>query len=283
MRCLWGIRGHLLKLKGMSIDFERVRFCLEISRGLKTAGGKYDEVRLLWLNQAAMELRFNPYHDPTNGRFTTGDKIDVDFSGESGIINVGSDNVALENQRYGRNKSTLVNKTYISSGEYKRKFDRATDNPEVNKTLYDSAKEALKHRSGTELEDMYWIDRITGDIIFSVTDSTEKRAVEYTERVRSIINKNSDKIIITLHTHPSSMPPSIEDFNSCFKHGYHSGFVACHNGKLFKYSSREQVNSSLYGLYIQKFLSDGFNEYNAQVKALNKIMENHDIDFEEVL
>lgn len=72
MRCLWGIRGHLLRLKGLMIDFERVRFCLEISRGLKTAGGKYDEVRLLWLNQAAMELRFNPYHDPTNGRFTSG-------------------------------------------------------------------------------------------------------------------------------------------------------------------------------------------------------------------
>lgn len=191
--------------------------------------------------------------------------------------------MALENQRYGRNKSTLVNKTYISGGEYKRKFDNATDNLEVNKALYDSAKAALKHRSGTELEDMYWIDGITGDIIFSVTDSIEKRAVEYTEKVKSVISRNSDKKIITLHTHPSSMPPSIEDFNSCFKHGYHSGYVACHNGKLFKYSSSEQVSTSLYGLYIQKFLGDGFNEYNAQIKALNKIMENHDIDFEEVL
>ena len=37
----------------------------------------------------------------------------------------------LENQRYGRNKETIVNKTYIESGEYRRKFDNATDNPEV--------------------------------------------------------------------------------------------------------------------------------------------------------
>lgn len=29
---------------------------------------------------------------------------------------------------------------------------------EVNKTLYDCAKTALKHRSGTVFEDMYWID-----------------------------------------------------------------------------------------------------------------------------
>ena len=45
--------------------------------------------------------------------------VAVDFSGESGIIKAGSGFVALENQRYGRNKNTLVNKTYIGGGEYK--------------------------------------------------------------------------------------------------------------------------------------------------------------------
>ena len=49
----------------------------------------------------------------------------------SDIIKSGSDDVILENQRYGRNKETIVNKTYIESGEYRRKFDNATDNPEV--------------------------------------------------------------------------------------------------------------------------------------------------------
>lgn len=71
----------------MTIDFERVRFCLEVSRGLGARDGRCDEIRLLWLNEAAKELRFNPYHDPKNGRFTSGNKFGVDFSGESGIIN----------------------------------------------------------------------------------------------------------------------------------------------------------------------------------------------------
>ncbi len=191
--------------------------------------------------------------------------------------------MALEYQRYGRNKKTLINKTYIESGEYRRKFDNATGNPDVNKALYNAAKVALKHRSGTEFEDMYWFDGETGGIILSVTDSTEERAVEYTERIRSIIEKNSGKSIVTLHTHPSSMPPSIQDFNSCFTHGYHLGYVACHNGKLFKYSSNEYISAALYELYIQKYLGDGFNEYEAQIRALGKIKENHDIDFEEVV
>ncbi len=104
---------------------------------------------------------------------------------------------------------------------------------------------------------MYWLDGTTGDIIFSVTDSDEKRAVEYTEKVKSAVSKSSDKKIITLHTHPSSMPPSIEDFNSCLKHGYYLGFVACHNGKIFRYSSREYVNPSLLNFIFKNFLMTG--------------------------
>ena len=56
-------------------------------------------------------------------------------------------------------------KQLIESGEYKRKFDNATDNPNVNKSLYICAKNALKHRSGTELEDMYWLDSESGGVI----------------------------------------------------------------------------------------------------------------------
>ena len=52
----------------------------------------------------------------------------------------------LEFQRYGRNKSTLVNSTYISSGEYRNKFDKITDNKDVNRALYIKAKEMLLHR-----------------------------------------------------------------------------------------------------------------------------------------
>ena len=83
--------------------------------------------------------------------------------------------MTLEYQRYGRNKNTSVNKTYVNSGEYRRKFDNATDNPAVNKVLYDCAKKALLHRSGTELEDMYWLDGETGEIILEVIDSTDKK------------------------------------------------------------------------------------------------------------
>ena len=188
--------------------------------------------------------------------------------------------MALEYQRYGRNKDTLANKTYIESGESRRKFDKLTDNPNVNKSLYDCAKSALKHRSGTELEDMYWIDSSTGKILLSVTDSTDKRAIVYTDKIKNVIK--SKTAIITLHTHPGSMPPSIDDFNSCFKNGYEIGVVICHNGRVFKYSSKQEISKLLYNLYIGEYIDKGNNEFDAQLKTLEKLKENHLIDFEEV-
>lgn len=189
--------------------------------------------------------------------------------------------MALEYQRYGRNKETLINKTYIESGEYRRKFDNATDNPKVNKTLYECAKKALKHRSGTVLEDMYWIDGDTGEILFFVINSAKEREINYTVKLNNIV-KNYDNII-TIHTHPGSMPPSVEDLNSCHIHGYSCGYIACHNGKLFKYSSKQHVPAKLYVLYVGNYLDDGYDEFEAQSKALDKIKKSYVIEWEEVI
>lgn len=205
----------------------------------------------------------------------------VEKSGESGIIESGSDSVALENQRLGRNKSTLVNKTYIDSGEYKRKWDNAIENQKVSKTLYDCAKKALKHRSGTVFEDMYWINSDTGEIILSVTDSNEERAIVYTDKIRNVVGKNEN--IITLHTHPSSMPPSLSDLNSCYRNNYKKGFVACHNGKIFGYTSNEQINERIYSMYIENYIKDGYDEFEAQLKALEKLSQSYDIKIWEVI
>lgn len=199
-----------------------------------------------------------------------------------GIIRVGSGNVTLENQRYGRNKSTLVNKTYIEGGGYRRKFDKLSDNPEVNKALYNAAKTALKHRSGTELEDMYWFDEKTGEILAKEVNNTVPRQVDYSIATKHAINHANDKSLIALHTHPSSMPPSAGDLNACFNHGYKCGYIACHDGRVFGYTADERINETLYDLYIKNGINDGLSEFDAQIAALNKMKLRFKIDFWEV-
>lgn len=185
-----------------------------------------------------------------------------------------------ENQRYGRNKQTLINNTYIESGEYRKKFDTLTNNKEVNRVLYTKAKEMLKHRSGTLLEDMYWIDGDTGDIIASVLDETIEEGIRYR---KSLIQKlQKYKNVIAMHTHPSSLPPSIADFNVMNQNGYSMGLVLCHNGNIFSYRAGEIVSNVLYNMYIAKFKKLGYTEYESQVGALREIAKNHDIDWNEV-
>ena len=190
--------------------------------------------------------------------------------------------MTLENQKYGRNKDTLVNKTYIDGGEYRRKFDNATDNADVNKTLYDCAKTALKHRSGTVYEDMYWIDGATGEIIAKEVDEMLERAVKYSSSTKKVVNAFEKKRLISLHTHPSSMPPSAADFNACFRHGYKLGYIACHSGKVFAYTANEEINERLYNMYIESYIKSGQNEYDAQWSALAEMKRSYMIDFWEV-
>lgn len=94
----------------------------------------------------------------------------------------------LEFQRYGRNKSTLVNSTYISSGEYRNKFNKLTDSKDINRIIYSKAKEMLLHRSGTLYEDMYWFDADTGKVIAKEIDSSEEEQILYSESISKAIN-----------------------------------------------------------------------------------------------
>lgn len=186
----------------------------------------------------------------------------------------------LEYQRYGRNKDTVINHTYIKSGEYRRKFDKITSNSSVNRILYLKAKEMLFHRSGTLYEDMYWIDADTGKIVASALNESSEEKVEYSKAISGAIDGKTN--LITMHTHPNSLPPSIADFNSCCEHKYFRSFVICHDGTIYEYSSNQNVSSNLYMLYIHEFRILGYTEKDAQLKALNEIKQTYKINFQEV-
>ena len=190
------------------------------------------------------------------------------------------ENMSLEYQRYGRNKDTVINNTYINSGEYKNKFDKITDNKKVSRVLYSKAKEMLQHRSGTKIEDMYWIDGNTGEIVASALNEQKESSVVYADTInRKIQGKNN---LIVMHTHPSSMPPSIEDFNSALAHGYAKSLVICHDGTIYEYTSKQEIQPSLQKLYIEEYIENGYTGKEAQLKGLEEIKRNYDIDFWEV-
>ena len=115
-----------------------------------------------------------------------------------------------EKQRNGRNKATLVDHSYINSGNYKKKFDHISSDKKLSRLLYKLAKDMLVHRSGTSLEDMYWVDIDTLEIVAQEINMMVEKKIVYSGTTLKNIRKHEH--LLTVHTHPNSFPPSIEDF-----------------------------------------------------------------------
>jgi hypothetical protein len=142
-----------------------------------------------------------------------------------------------EEQRAGRNKETTINHTYISSGEYRKKFDSITENVELSRLLYQISKDMLLHRTGTVLEDMYWIDLDAIRVVAKEVNASIPKKIVYSEATKKTIKEYGN--LLTIHTHPDSFPPSIDDINSNYDHSYIVGIVICHDGRIYMYSANE--------------------------------------------
>lgn len=186
----------------------------------------------------------------------------------------------VERQRYGRNKDTAVNHAYINSGEYRNKFDRVSDNKELNRLTYQLAKKMLVHRSGTSLEDMYWIDIDTGMLVASEVNQTIPCQIKYSKTTMKVVKNHKNLLVI--HTHPYSMPPSIRDFNSNFKNRYRISLVCCHDGKIYMYQSKRYIPEFLYKGTVAKYRKMGYDDFEAQICALKEYEQKGDIIFKEV-
>lgn len=183
----------------------------------------------------------------------------------------------VERQRYGRNKDTTINHTYINSGEYRNKFDLITNDESLNRMIYKIAKEMLKHRSGSEHEDMYWLDPISKNIIAEECTQTLEKCVIYSKKT---IKRY--KQLITIHNHPSGFPPSIDDFNSNYKNKYSLGIVCGHDGSVFIYTSEEEMPKSFFRKKVEYYRKLGYNDYEAQIETIKKLSESHNIKCKEV-
>ncbi|MEE0883901.1 MAG: hypothetical protein U0L59_01585 [Faecalimonas sp.] len=185
-----------------------------------------------------------------------------------------------EVQRYGRNKNTTVNHSYINSGEYRNKFDRISNDKALNRKVYQLTKRMLEHRSGTLFEDMYWLDIDTLEVIASETEQKSESRIKYSRATKKAIAENENLLVI--HTHPNSMPPSINDFNSALKNKYRLCIVCCHDGKIFMYHSKKHVVELLNRGTIAKYKKMGYGDYESQILALKELQNNGEISFKEV-
>ena len=128
---------------------------------------------------------------------------------------------------------------------FMEKFSGITGKTDVDKAIYECAKEALLHRNGTDGEDLYLIDGKTGERIYALITSAQRNGVSYDFAIQAAIDKahSEGRTIIAIHNHPNGLPPTLDDGSSALVHGYDKGVAVGHNLEVFVYSKADKEYS----------------------------------------
>nr|DAI73246.1 MAG TPA: minor capsid protein [Caudoviricetes sp.] len=131
--------------------------------------------------------------------------------------------------------SPVCDLDYIKSEQYRRKFDKLSDNQSLNSAVCARCRAALIHQNGKYTEDLSILRVDTGELVGS-TSSKVDYETEYTDKLVEKIKVYKPFSLISIHDHGTNLPPSGSDFGSAGYRKYAFGVVACHDGKVFKYS-----------------------------------------------
>lgn len=144
----------------------------------------------------------------------------------------------FEKERLLRRYNNSVNLGALDAPGYVDKFNAISDIDAVNNSIYESACEILKHRNGTDYEDIHFINAATGDFIHRLTTCNIPNGVEYDEATKLAIADAHDKgiKIIAIHNHPGGLPPTLDDGVSAHDNDYIMGVAVGHNFEVYTYN-----------------------------------------------
>ncbi len=167
------------------------------------------------------------------------------------------------------NTDSVVDKQIIDSSDYRKMFDKLGENSKTTRSIFQQAKAILNHRSGSNFEDLSFIDSVTGKFLTRTDYSVKKQCVP-SKSMMAMVKKAKPNTVIAIHNHPNSSVPSLDDINSAWKKKYKYGIIACHNGNIFKYKIVGDYNQGFVD-----FLLDKLNSciYNEDIDTVNKILE----------
>ena len=102
----------------------------------------------------------------------------------------------------------------------------------------------------------------------------------YSEATLSKIRQNRG--LVTIHTHPSSSPPSHADLLSNYVHGYSLGIVCGHNGKVYVYTANEAFIEEHYNGIVGKAFRKCKDEETAIACVVEELQRHFKVIVKEV-
>lgn len=173
---------------------------------------------------------------------------------------------------------------YINSDQYRAKFNSISENPALNQAIYKYCKAAITHRSGSYKEDLT-ILRLDGGFVGQTSGKVDHET-HYSQKLTDKVAAAKPYTLISIHNHGTNLPPTGADFSSAGYHKYAFGIVACHDGKVYYYSSAhaQPFLPTLIDETVDKYLKPPYNleEVKAARKALDAISQTHGIEWREL-
>ncbi|MBQ9200635.1 MAG: hypothetical protein IJ141_10705 [Lachnospiraceae bacterium] len=165
----------------------------------------------------------------------------------------------------------------IKSKEYGAKFKNFNESKIVQRKMRASATRILTHRSGTELEDLVFIDSNTG-MVKVQRKATTPMEVMPTEAMIKMCEEADDYTVISMHNHSHSSVPSLMDITTCRDKKYKYGLAVCHDGTIYKYSVSNdiniaQVDGGLDYLERTKYIKDSEEKEKKRKRAIEILHE----------
>ena len=181
----------------------------------------------------------------------------------------------------GSNKADL---DYINSAPYRAKFDSVSDNPALNHSIYKYCKAAVTHQSGDYYEDLS-ILRMDGSLV-GQTSSKVRNETQYSRTLNAAVKSAEPYTLVSLHNHGTNVPPSGADFGSAGEKKYAFGIVACHDGTVYKYSTRNArpFAVSVIDKKVDIYMAPPYNMgvIDAFQRALQDAQEAYGIEWSEI-
>lgn len=148
------------------------------------------------------------------------------------------DRIVQEPKRLSKGKQSMrtpnVKFDEIDSMNYRKAFD-FFDDTALGDVTCNAARDMLRHRSGSLMEDFTVISVSSKTTVTKMTSSSKpKQVVLSRENIRAIDGaKRGD--LISVHNHPENMPPSFKDFLLVSHRAFRYGLIACHDGRVLRY------------------------------------------------
>lgn len=195
---------------------------------------------------------------------------------ENEIDNVSA--VSEHSKPKAENPLNVVSSEILKSPEFRKQIDKLGEDTKISREMYQRTKDALQHRSGTEFEDLIFIDSLTGKSMVRNDYDVPRQCIP-SKQMMKMVKNSAPHTVIAVHNHPNSSVPSLDDINNAWKKKYKYGIIACHNGNLYKYKILGEYNEVIVNSLLDKINSLVYNkakivDYDKQLlRALHQLKE----------